>query len=294
MIIKNALLKQLHCLDVSVVWKKGFSTIETVVSAVKQEGGSKEAELALGILEDSGELEDEQETSGVRRLEGKSLHRPPQTRPHWGRSFWFWLRAHEAAGSEVHSWKRPQRGGFRFSDIHGAEDQDKRIYAMRGNPGHASTGWGQLWLRHCVIIILLLGKWPLSICRVFPGGSDGKGSACQGRRGGFDLWFGNIPWRGNSNPLQYSCLGNPIDRGAWWATVLGVAKNQAWLSEWAHTRAHKYVHTLFKSTNVWDPKFSLEGVSLFPEEPRVLSNMMALAEQHLLIVYWSKWAPGMI
>ena len=48
-----------------------------MVSAVKQEGGSKEAELALGILEDSGELEDEQETSGVRRLEGKSLHRIP-------------------------------------------------------------------------------------------------------------------------------------------------------------------------------------------------------------------------
>ena len=30
---------------------------------------------------------------------------------------------------------------------------------------------------------------------------------------------------GNSNPLQYSCLGNPMDRGAWWATVHGVAKN---------------------------------------------------------------------
>lgn len=43
-----------------------------MVSAVKQEGGNKEAELALGILEDSGELEDEQETSVVRRLEGKS------------------------------------------------------------------------------------------------------------------------------------------------------------------------------------------------------------------------------
>ena len=32
------------------------------------------------------------------------------------------------------------------------------------------------------------------------------------------------PGEGNSNPLQYSCLGNPIDRGAWWATVHGVAK----------------------------------------------------------------------
>ena len=35
---------------------------------------------------------------------------------------------------------------------------------------------------------------------------------------------------GNDNPLQYSCLGNPIDRGAWWATVHGVAKSWTWLS----------------------------------------------------------------
>ena len=35
---------------------------------------------------------------------------------------------------------------------------------------------------------------------------------------------------GNGNPLQYSCLGNPMDRGAWWATVHGVAKNQTQLS----------------------------------------------------------------
>ena len=35
---------------------------------------------------------------------------------------------------------------------------------------------------------------------------------------------------GNGNPLPYSCLGNPMDRGAWWATVQGVAKSQTWLS----------------------------------------------------------------
>ena len=38
------------------------------------------------------------------------------------------------------------------------------------------------------------------------------------------------PGVGNSNPLQYSCLGNPMDRGAWWATVHGIAKSQARLS----------------------------------------------------------------
>ena len=36
--------------------------------------------------------------------------------------------------------------------------------------------------------------------------------------------LGRCPGEGNGNPLQYSCLGNPMDRGAWWATVHGVEK----------------------------------------------------------------------
>ena len=43
------------------------------------------------------------------------------------------------------------------------------------------------------------------------------------------------PRVGNGNPLQYSCLGNPMDRGAWWATVHGVAKSQTRLSKYAAT-----------------------------------------------------------
>ena len=39
----------------------------------------------------------------------------------------------------------------------------------------------------------------------------------------------------HGNPLQCSCLENPMDRGAWWATVHGVPKSQTWLSDWAHT-----------------------------------------------------------
>ena len=51
----------------------------------------------------------------------------------------------------------------------------------------------------------------------FPGGSDGKESACQWRRHrrhGFDPWIRKIPEGGNGNPLQYSSLENPMDRGA--------------------------------------------------------------------------------
>ena len=53
---------------------------------------------------------------------------------------------------------------------------------------------------------------------------SGKESACQCGRRRFDPWFGNIPREGNGNPLQYSCLGNLMDSGAWQAVVHGVKR----------------------------------------------------------------------
>ena len=50
---------------------------------------------------------------------------------------------------------------------------------------------------------------------------SGKASTCQCRRWGFHPWLERSSGEGNGNPLQYSCLGNPIDRGAWWAAVMG-------------------------------------------------------------------------
>ena len=64
---------------------------------------------------------------------------------------------------------------------------------------------------------------------VFPGGASGKEFACSA---GDITDMGLIPGSGRSpggglgKPLQYSCLENPMDRGAWWATVHGVAKSQ--------------------------------------------------------------------
>ena len=52
----------------------------------------------------------------------------------------------------------------------------------------------------------------------FPTDSSGKEPACQCRRPKrcrFDPWVGKIPWRRKWQPIQYSCLGNPMDRGAW-------------------------------------------------------------------------------
>ena len=70
---------------------------------------------------------------------------------------------------------------------------------------------------------------PSLICGVFPDGSVGKESTCSAGDTG-DM--GSIPGLGrspggeNGNPLQYSCLENPMDRGAWWATVRRIASSQ--------------------------------------------------------------------
>ena len=61
----------------------------------------------------------------------------------------------------------------------------------------------------------------------FPGGSDDKVSACNVGDPGLIPVLGRSSGVGNGNPLQYSCLENPIDRVAWWATVLGDAKSHA-------------------------------------------------------------------
>ena len=72
----------------------------------------------------------------------------------------------------------------------------------------------------------------------FPGDTSGKELTCQCRRHKkcrFDLWAGKIQGgEGNGNLLQYSCLENPMDRGAWRATVHRVAKSQTWL-KWLST-----------------------------------------------------------
>ena len=59
-----------------------------------------------------------------------------------------------------------------------------------------------------------------------PGGSDGKASACSAGGPGLILGLGISPGEGNGNPLQDTCLENPMDRGAWWAAVPRVAKSQ--------------------------------------------------------------------
>ena len=88
-----------------------------------------------------------------------------------------------------------------------------------------------LW--HSVFFIVqLLHPWG------FPVGSDGKESAFNVGDLGLISGSGRSPGEGNGNPLQYSCLENSMDGGAWWATVHGVAKSRTWLSEFTF-----HIHT---------------------------------------------------
>ena len=59
----------------------------------------------------------------------------------------------------------------------------------------------------------------------FPAVSDGKESACNAGDVGLIPGLGRSPGEGNGNPFQYSCLENPMDRGAWRDTDRGVAKS---------------------------------------------------------------------
>ena len=69
----------------------------------------------------------------------------------------------------------------------------------------------------------------------FPGGSEDKASACNAGDRGSIPGLGRSPGEGNGNTLQYSCLENPMDRGAWWATVHGAAKSRTRLRDFTHT-----------------------------------------------------------
>ena len=86
-------------------------------------------------------------------------------------------------------------------------------------------GWGREGGRVVLVFLNLYRS------EGFPGGSDDKASARNAGDLGSIPGLGRSPGGGNGNPLQYSCLENPMDGGAWWATVHGVSKSQSWLSD---------------------------------------------------------------
>ena len=77
--------------------------------------------------------------------------------------------------------------------------------------------------------------YPFRGTKVSPGGTDGKENACNAGDPSLIPGSGRSPGEGYGNPLQYSCLKNPMDGGAWRATVHRVTKSQTRLSDFTFT-----------------------------------------------------------
>ena len=131
--------------------------------------------------------------------------------------------------------------GFAFSSIH--------CPRVKASLSHLPLLPGPLlWtldtnIANCLFNISLWLRWD------FSGGSDGKESACNvgGTRDlGSIPGLGRSPGAGNGNPLQSSCLGSPMDRGAWWATVHGVAKNLTQLSDYHFHFIFTWLRSMFQ------------------------------------------------
>ena len=140
----------------------------------------------------------------------------------------------------------------------------------------------------------------------FPGDSVVKNlpaNAGDAGNAGLIPELGRSPGVGNGNPLQYSCLENSMDRGAWQATVPGITKSQTWLSNWAHTPffyIEKYGHSI-KLIHLFVQQFiqclESDGHKLFQvgwTKPEAVtsswsSQHCSLAYTHIyidLIIYW--------
>ena len=93
----------------------------------------------------------------------------------------------------------------------------------------------------------LFGHWPLAT-RGFPGDSEDKASASNAGDPGSIPGLGRSPGEGNGNPLQYSCLENPMDRGAWRAIFHGVAKSRTRLNDFTFTFFHfrEFLNSIYR------------------------------------------------
>ena len=125
----------------------------------------------------------------------------------------------------------------------------------------------------------------------------GSESACNVGNPGWIPESGRSPGKGNSNPLQYSCLENPMNRGVWWATVHRVAKSQTQLSDFTFTFLF---HTLEKemATHSNILAWRIPGIGEPGGLPSVGSHRvrhdwsdLAAAESYLRLRGWKKGFP---
>ena len=101
--------------------------------------------------------------------------------------------------------------------------------------------WRGFWIAPALEVVL--GPY-LTRFRGFPGGSDGKEADCNAGELGLIPGLGRSPGEGNGYPLQYCCLGNPTDRGAWQLQSVGSQRiEHDWVTN-SHTHTHTHTHTV--------------------------------------------------
>ena len=107
----------------------------------------------------------------------------------------------------------------------------------------------------------------------FPGSSIGKESACNAGDPSSIPGSGTSLGEGNGNPLQYSCLENPTDRGAWWTTAHGIARNWTLLSTSTNEHERKCVN----------PNLLIHLTSL---SPLCIYTKDRVCSLHLYLYFW--------
>ena len=111
----------------------------------------------------------------------------------------------------------------------------------------------------------------------FPGSWDSKEFACSAGDAGWIPGSGRSPGEGNGYPLQYSCLENPMDEGAWRAIVHGVAKSQKDTTEWLHFHFHAMAWVSVLSAQLlegsWYSPSAIFLLSAFREQQSILVSL---------------------
>ena len=102
---------------------------------------------------------------------------------------------------------------------------------------------------------------------------------------GLILRSGRSPEGGNGNPLQYSCLENLMDRGAWWPTIHGFAKRDDW-SNLAHVHAHMLYMNIVRRVN---PKISLNKKKILFSFYFVSIWDNSYSGKLVIIILWCEW-----
>ena len=135
-------------------------------------------------------------------------------------------------------------------------------------------------------------------CQNFPWWLSGKESACQFKRHGFNPWVGKIPWNRKWQPSPVSFLGNPMDRGAWWAAIHGVTKSQIQLSHWKTSTyyvpirkpkdieicKHIYTHT-HTHTHTYVMLFVIRIIFLIVHQrPKIKTSLLSLTFSFLITI----------